>query len=128
MANTVPAPTVLAAGIPLHPDSLDLAHEPVAPSAIAAGTPATGLHELGLFGGVELGVWEMTEGGMYDTEAEEVFLVLSGTATVEFLDEDGSVTSIHELSPHTLMRFAAGTRTRWTATSTLRKIYLTLPS
>lgn len=119
---------VLPAGVPLHPDSFGLVHEPVAASATASGAPSTGLQDLGLFGGVELGVWEMTEGGMYDTEAEEVFVVLSGTATVEFLDEDGSVASTHHLAPHTLMRFAAGTRTRWTVTSTLRKIYLTLPS
>lgn len=119
---------VLPAGLPLHPDSFGLVHEPVAASATASGTPTTGLQELGLFGGVELGVWEMSEGGMYDTEAEEVFVVLSGTATVEFLDADGSVASTHNLAPHTLMRFAAGTRTRWTVTSTLRKIYLTLPS
>ncbi|WP_312182521.1 cupin domain-containing protein [Arthrobacter sp.] len=132
MTNTssipvAPAPeaTGLPAGVVIHPDSLDLVHEPVPESAVASGTPSTGLHELGNFGGVDLGVWEMSEGGMYDTEAEEVFVVLSGAATVEFLAADGSVAATHELTPHTLMRLAAGTRTRWTVTSTLRKVYLT---
>ncbi|MBD7996802.1 cupin domain-containing protein [Arthrobacter sp. Sa2CUA1] len=124
----MPAGAGLPAGVPLQPDGLVLEHEPVTGSAVASGTPATGLCELGRFGGLELGVWEMTEGGMYDTEAEEVFLVLSGSATVEFLDEDGTVTSVHDLVPHTLMRFAAGTPTRWTVTSPLRKVYLALPA
>ena len=115
----------LPAGVAIHPDSLDLTHEPVPEAAVASGTPSTGLHELGSFGGVDLGVWEMSEGGMFDTEAEEVFVVLSGAATVEFLAADGSVSATHELTPHTLMRLAAGTRTRWTVTSTLRKVYLT---
>ena len=117
--------TSLPAGIPVHPGALDLEHEAVPAEAVASGSPATGLHPLGSFGGVNLGVWEMTEGGMFDTEADEVFLVLSGTATVEFLAEDGSAASTASLAPHTLMRLAAGTRTRWTVTETLRKVYLT---
>ncbi|MFZ3416151.1 cupin domain-containing protein [Arthrobacter sp. 3Tela_A] len=117
--------TSLPAGVPVHPDALDLEHEPVPAEAVASGSPATGLHPLGSFGGVNLGVWEMTEGGMFDTEADEVFLVLSGTATVEFLAEDGSAAATASLAPHTLMRLAAGTRTRWTVTETLRKVYLT---
>ena len=34
----------------------------------------------------ELGVWEMTAGAMRDVEADEVFLVIAGRATVEFVD------------------------------------------
>lgn len=117
--------TWLPAGTAVHPDALELVHEPVPADAVSAGTPSTGLHPLGSFGGVSLGVWEMTEGGMFDTEADEVFLVLSGSATVEFLAEDGTAESAAELTPHTLMRLAARTRTRWTVTETLRKVYLT---
>jgi len=117
--------TSLPAGTAIHPDALDLVHEPVPADAVASGAPATGLHQLGSFGGISLGIWEMTEGGMFDTEADEVFLVLSGSATVDFLAEDGSVTSSQALGPHTLMRLVAGTRTRWTVTETLRKVYLT---
>lgn len=119
------AVTGLPAGTVIQPELLDLEHEPVAASAVASGTPSTGLSELGSFGGVDLGVWEMSEGGMYDTEAAEVFVVLSGAATVEFLDADNAVTSTHKLVPHSMMRFDAGTRTRWTVTATLRKVYLT---
>jgi len=117
--------TSLPAGVPVQPDALDLVREPVPAEAVASGAPATGLHPLGSFGGVDLGVWEMTEGGMFDTEADEVFLVLSGAAAVDFLADDGSVTSTTALGPHTLMRLAAGTRTRWKVTETLRKVYLT---
>lgn len=116
--------TGLPAGTTVHPDGFVLVHEPVPETAVASGTPSTGIRELGAFHGVELGVWEMSQGGMYDTEAEEVFVVLSGAASVEFLDADGSVTSTHELTAHSMMRFDAGTRTRWTVTETLRKIYL----
>lgn len=121
------AVTGLPAGAAVHPDTFDLVHEPVPAAAAAAGTPSTAVQELGRFGGVDLGVWEMTEGGMYDTEADEVFVVLSGRATVQFLSPGGSVESVQELGPHTLMRLTAGTRTRWDVTQTLRKIYLTAP-
>ncbi|GAA1355651.1 cupin domain-containing protein [Arthrobacter koreensis] len=117
--------TSLPAGVPVQPEALELVREPVPAEAIASGAPATGVHPLGSFGGVGLGVWEMTEGGMFDTEADEIFLVLSGAATVDFLAEDGTVTATAALGPHTLMRLAAGTRTRWTVTKTLRKVYLT---
>lgn len=118
-------PDTLLSGAAVQPESLSLLHEPVADSAIASGTPSTALHELGTFHGVELGVWEMSEGGMFDTEADEVFLVLSGAATVEFLSADGAVTSTRQLTAHSMMRFDAGTRTRWTVTEALRKVYLT---
>ncbi|MET4058847.1 putative cupin superfamily protein [Arthrobacter sp. UYP6] len=116
--------TLLPAGVALDAAALVIGMEPVPADAVAAGGPATGIHELGSLGGVDLGVWEMSEGGMYDTEADEVFLVLSGEATVQFLAADGSVTSTATLGPHSLMRLAAGSRTRWTVSRTLRKLYL----
>ena len=115
---------ILPAGVALDASGLVIEMEPVPADAVAAGHPATGIHELGSFGGVNLGVWEMSEGGMYDTEVDEVFLVLSGEATVQFLAADGSVVSTAALGPHSLMRLAAGTRTRWTVSRTLRKLYL----
>ncbi len=50
------------------------------------GAPSTGAATLGEFGGLEVGIWEMTPGVMSDVEAEELFVVLSGAATVEFAD------------------------------------------
>lgn len=50
------------------------------------GDPQTGAVDLGVLGGVEVGVWEMTNGTMRDVEADEIFIVLSGRAVVEFDD------------------------------------------
>ncbi len=98
-----------------------LEHEPVSADQTVAGEPRTGVATLGEFGGLEVGVWEMTPGVMSDVEAEELFVVLSGAATVEF--DDGSPTLT--LARGDVVRFAAGTKTVWTVTETLRKVYLT---
>ena len=38
--------------------------------------------------GIERGLWEITEGVIEDTETVEMFVVVSGRTTIEFLDED----------------------------------------
>lgn len=63
----------------------------------------------------------MTPGVMSDTEAEELFIVLSGAATVEF--RDGTTPLV--LGPGDVVSFTEGTETVWTVTETVRKIYLT---
>ena len=99
--------------------SIDLALVPAA--QVVAGAPTAGFVELGEFNGQEYGVWEMTPGSMTDVEADELFVVLSGAATVEFVD-DGSVVS---LGAGSVGRLTAGMRTVWTVTETLRKVYVT---
>ena len=94
---------------------------PVAAAQVVAGSPSTGFAELGNFNGQEYGVWEMTPGSMTDVEADELFVVLSGAATVEFVDA-GSVVS---LAAGSVGRLTAGMRTVWTVTETLRKVYVT---
>ena len=105
----------------VHAAELFVEHEPVAPDQVADGQPRTGVGRLGNFGDLEVGVWEMTPGVMTDVEADEVFVVLSGSATVEFAD--GS-TALH-LGPGDVVRLAEGAQTVWTVTETLRKVYLT---
>lgn len=63
----------------------------------------------------------MSPGVMSDTEAEELFVVLSGAATVEF--RDGTAPLV--LGPGDVVRLTEGTETVWTVTETLRKIYVT---
>lgn len=87
-----------------------------------AGSPRTGAAGLGEFGGVRLGVWEMTPGAMRDVEIDEIFIVLTGAATVTF--EDGTATMY--LKPGDIARLHAGQRTVWTVSETLRKVYLAL--
>jgi uncharacterized cupin superfamily protein len=107
--------SVLSAG------SLPVEHRAVAPDQLVDGQPSTGVEELGRFGGLDVGVWEMTPGVMRDEEADEIFVVLSGSATVEF--DDG--TTALSLRPGDVVRLAEGTNTVWTVTETLRKVYLT---
>lgn len=95
----------------------DLALEP---GSVVSGTPRASLAELAGLGGLGIGVWEITPGTVTDVEDDEVFVVLSGSATVTF-DADGSSV---ELGPGTALRLAAGERTTWVVRETLRKVYV----
>ncbi|KQQ06345.1 hypothetical protein ASG06_02315 [Rathayibacter sp. Leaf185] len=94
----------------------DVALEPLDAGEAA---PATALQPLGTLGGLEIGVWEMAPGEARDTEAEEVFVVVSGRGRIEIADV------VVELEPGVIVRLAEGARTRWIVTETLRKVYLT---
>jgi uncharacterized cupin superfamily protein len=69
---------------------------------------------------VERGVWEHTPGVSRDVEADELFVVLSGRATVEF-DEGG----VLELGPGDVGVVPAGAHTTWHVHETLRKVFQT---
>lgn len=105
----------------IHAADLPITSEPVPAEQSVAGDPSTGIATLTQFGGLEIGVWEMTPGSMTDVEAEEVFVVLCGSATVEFADG----TSALRIGAGDVVRLAAGAETTWTVTDTLRKVYLT---
>jgi uncharacterized cupin superfamily protein len=92
---------------------------PVPAAQIVAGSPSTGAVDLDEDMGI--GVWEMTPGAMSDVEIDEVFVVVAGTATVEFLDP--ALPAI-ELQPGSIVRLEAGMKTVWTVRTTLRKVYL----
>ncbi|MET1156048.1 cupin domain-containing protein [Arthrobacter sp.] len=113
----------LIPGAPVDVTALSLLHEEVQPGSVASGVPTTATHALGSFGDLALGVWEMSAGGMHDVEAEELFIVLAGRATVEIHGDDRGA-GIVALSPGTLMRLGAGMRTTWTVQERLRKVYL----
>lgn len=105
---------------------LELEYEPVPPEQIVAGTPSTGYaaidQSVPLIGPMsEIGVWEMTVGAMRDTEIDEVFVVIAGDATVEFVSP---ALDAVELAPGAVVRLSAGMQTVWTVRETLRKIYL----
>ena len=103
-----------------HAGSLFVEHEPVPADQVISGQPHTGVGSLGNFAGLEVGVWEMTPGVMRDVEADEMFVVISGAATVEFADGTAPLT----LGPGDVVRLGAGLATVWAATETLRKVYL----
>lgn len=94
---------------------------PLDPHDVVSGEPSTFLTELDTLGGVEIGLWEITPGTVRDTEADEVFVVLSGEGTVRFADGRAL-----ELGPGIVARLRAGERTEWEIRSTLRKVYITV--
>ena len=110
--------TLAVADAVLTPDELD-------PAQIVSGDPHVSsvvLHESAATepGGrvVERGIWEITPGVVTDVEADEVFVVLSGRATIEF--EDGRAL---EVGPGDVAVLPEGAATRWTVHETLRKVY-----
>lgn len=104
-----------------HAIELDLEHLAVPGDQRVDGDPQTGAAELTNFYGVEVGVWEMTPGVATDVEVDEVFIVLTGSATIEF----GNGSPTLQVGAGDVVRLAAGAATTWTVTETLRKIYLT---
>jgi uncharacterized cupin superfamily protein len=101
---------------------LSLTHEQLPAEEVRAGNPTTGAQALATLGGVEVGVWEMSPGTAADTEVDEVFVVLSGRATIAF--DDPALPDL-AVGPGSVVRLAEGQRTTWTVAETLRKIYIT---
>ena len=107
VARVVPART-----LPLCPAPLD-------PAQVVSGQARVSSADVATVGTVTVGVWEHTAGVSTDVEADEVFVVLSGRATVEV--EGGPVL---ELATGDIGVLEAGDRTRWTVHETLRKVYV----
>lgn len=112
--------TRIAPGGAVDAASLPLAHDPLAPALVVSGAPTTGWIALDESDAGEIGVWEHTPGTSTDVESDEVFVVLSGSATLSF--DEPPLPSI-ELRPGMLVRLTAGMRTVWTVRDTLRKVY-----
>lgn len=104
--------------------------EAVPAEDVVSGTPRQGTLELGSIGGAETGIWELRGGTVTDTEIDEIFVVLSGGASIELLSEpgvelaEGISPRVIEVGPGDVMRLVAGTRTRWTVTDHIRKVYI----
>lgn len=117
--------TTLDAGQALRVNRLELDHEPVPADQAGGGDPTTAVVELGVISGVELGVWEMGTGTMYDVEAEEIFVVTAGRGKVVIEAYGDMPAHSADLEPGTIMRLGAGMKTVWTVTEPLRKVYFT---
>ncbi len=68
---------------------------------------------------LNVGIWEHSQGTSTDTEADEVFVVLSGRATVVVA---GGPTL--ELAPGSVGFLDAGAQTTWVVHENLRKVYV----
>ncbi|WP_353055818.1 cupin domain-containing protein [Leucobacter sp. CX42] len=90
-----------------------------------SGSPRQGIAELGTMGSADVGIWELREGVVTDTEVDELFVVLSGGARIEFLDAENNVIDEPvEVSQGDVMRLVGGSRTRWTVENHIRKVYI----
>ena len=112
MGDTGRSFVVHAASIPLDDDPLDA-------DQVVSGSPQVGVHEILDDDTVAVGVWQHTTGVSTDVEADEVFVVLSGRATIEV---EGGPTLL--VGPGDVGVLAAGSKTRWTVHEDLRKVYL----
>ncbi|MFF7299673.1 cupin domain-containing protein [Streptomyces sp. NPDC008265] len=104
---------VTVADVELEPEDLD-------PAQIVSGAPVvTGRVLWESADGTQVrGIWQITPGVVTDVEADELFVVVSGRATVEV---EGGATL--ELGPGSACVLREGDRTTWTVHETLRKAY-----
>ncbi|MBQ1089990.1 cupin domain-containing protein [Streptomyces sp. B93] len=104
----------------LHIPTAALEPEPLDPGQIVSGTPeVTGKVVWESADGRRIrGVWQITPGVVTDTEADELFVVISGSATIEV--EGGPTFTV---GPGDLAVLREGDRTTWTVHETLRKAY-----
>ena len=113
--SPVPSPT----GRVLTDDAIGVALTHHAAEHVLAGSPTTATTVLGSLGGLDVGIWEISEGSVRDIEVDEIFVVLSGSGRVDV--DDGERI---ELRPGVTVRLRAGDRTVWTITERLRKLWL----
>lgn len=102
--------------------NVELEEWPLSADQVLAGSPSVAglVLDVSTDGSVERGIWQHTPGVSRDVEADELFVVISGRATVTVA---GAATL--ELAPGVAGVFRAGDRTVWTVHETLRKIYQT---
>ena len=111
-----PAPASFA----LRVADAELEPEPLDPEQIVSGAPeVTGKVLWESADGKQIrGIWQITPGVVTDTEADELFVVVSGRATVEVAGGDTL-----EIGPGDACVLREGDRTTWTVHETLRKAY-----
>jgi len=103
------------------PDS-ELDSAPLDPAAIISGAPEV-FHK-GIYEGddVTVGIWQHGVGVSSDVEADEIFIVLSGRATIEI--ENGPTL---EVGPGDVCSYPPGIVSTWTVHETIRKVYVVRP-
>jgi len=111
----MPCYVVSATRQALDPDPLD-------PSQVVSGNPQVSSYELLDTDTLAVGIWQHTAGVSTDVEADEIFVVLSGRATIEVA---GGPTL--EVGPGDVGVLEAGAETVWTIHDDLRKIYIVRP-
>jgi uncharacterized cupin superfamily protein len=97
----------------------ELTVDPLDPSQVVSGNPQVSSHELVETEALAVGIWQHTTGVSTDVEVNEIFVVLSGLATIEVA---GGPTL--QVGPGDVGVLEAGAKTTWTVHEDLRKIYI----
>jgi len=102
------------------PVAVELDRAPLDPSQIVDGAPdvAEKITWSSPDGRRHRGVWQHTPGVSTDVEVDEIFVVVSGRATIEV---EGGPTL--EVGPGDVGILEAGARTTWRVHETLRKVF-----
>lgn len=103
----------------VRPEETIIDLRPIDRTQVVEGLPRAGWRMLGSIPGIDVGVWEHTPGISTDVEEDEVFLVLSGRATVS-VDDGESI----EFSAGDVGILRAGAITTWVVHETLRKVFI----
>ena len=96
---------------------------PVPHEQVVLGPAAVGTTLIDFSDRQEIGIWEISPSVTIDVENDEVFVVIAGRATVTV---EPSGEQLH-LAPGVVARLTAGTRTTWSVTERLRKVYFLSP-
>ena len=96
-----------------------LVPEPLNPDQVVSGDPQVSVYEILDTEQLAIGIWQHTAGVSTDVEVEEVFVVLSGRATIDV--EGGPSLSVATGDVGVL---DAGAVTTWHVHEDLRKIYV----
>lgn len=108
----MPCYVVHATTAPLNPDPLDLA-QIVSGDCAVSTLPILDTEQLAV------GVWQHTTGVSTDVEVDEIFIVLSGRATIAVKDGPDLDVGAGDVGV-----LEAGAETTWTVHEDLRKIYV----
>ncbi len=95
-----------------------LEHESLPDGQVREGSPTTAVWEAPV-ADLSCGLWEHTVGVSTDVESAEIFVVLSGRARIEIEGQDPL-----EVGPGDVVELAAGARTVWHVSQTLRKFWV----
>lgn len=90
----------------------------IAPHAAARA----GAIEFAPVAGANVGVWEMLPGIAQFDDEEELFVVISGSATLTFTKTGET----QEIGPGSIVRLYDGQQTRWEVRETIRKVYVSV--
>ncbi len=97
----------------------ELTPDPLDPSQVVSGNPQVSAHELLETDTLAVGIWQHTAGVSTDVEVDEIFVVLTGRASIEVA---GGPTLV--VGPGDVGVLEAGAETTWTVHEDLRKIYI----